>query len=408
MSRYLLSRAAHLTRCTSTPTATPTPALSLSLNFNFPTRFKSTKPPKLTKKAKAAAAAAAAAEAAKNPPPIDAPPTDWSLANEAAERLLTQFTEQKFVRRQILDANQLQKLSLTLLRPQLWPGMDIREKAPLDGTPLPPGYHLVYFTPGGMESELGLDGSDKLYNAPAPFSRRMWSGGKMRFDGELRVGDHVEEHTRLVSAEAKRSKDKSCMVVVGVEKQFFTRGEMVLEDRRDWVFRTEIPEPSEVADRTLAESVVTVQSSVEDEVKINESEVPTAAPRSTSTNDLDYPIRNLRWSPTGLFRFSALTFNAHKIHYDHAWTTAIEGHPSAVVHGPLNLMNMLDYFRDHICSPGFRAWECRYKILAPIYAGETYQIGAREFDDGVRMWGASVTGRGGTTSMRGDIWAKHI
>lgn len=89
-------------------------------------------------------------------------------AAEAAERLLSTFKGQTTSRKQILDGNQLQRLSLTLNRRELHPGLDVSflNSAPPNGTPLPPGYHLVYFTPGGVESELGLDGTDRTFNAP--------------------------------------------------------------------------------------------------------------------------------------------------------------------------------------------------------------------------------------------------
>lgn len=79
----------------------------------------------------------------------------------------------------------------------------------------------------------------------------------------------------------------------------------------------------------------------------------------------------MKWSPISLFRFSALTFNAHRIHYDAAWSQGVENHPGIVVHGPLNLINLLDYWRDvHGAEPS----EIRYKLLSPIYSGEPYKI----------------------------------
>ena len=61
---------------------------------------------------------------------------------------------------------------------------------------------------------------------------------------------------------------------------------------------------------------------------------------------LDFAVRQLCWSPVGLFRFSALTFNGHQIHYNAEWAQTVEGHPSIVVHGPLNPLNILNYWRD--------------------------------------------------------------
>jgi hydroxyacyl-ACP dehydratase HTD2-like protein with hotdog domain len=162
--------------------------------------------------------------------------TTVSSAAEAADHLLTTFANKSTTRRQVLDGNQLQRLSLTLNRPHLHPSLSVAEDAPPQGTPLPPGYHLVYFTPAGVETELGLDGTDKTFNAPSPFTRRMWAGGKMSWvkDGaKLKVGDEVEEHTKLLGAVAKKSRDGSEMVLVDVEKSFLVGGQdLAMVDQR--------------------------------------------------------------------------------------------------------------------------------------------------------------------------------
>lgn len=162
-------------------------------------------------------------------------------AFNAAQQLLDSFADQTIVRRQVLDANQLQKLSLTLGRAQL-NDIDISEKPPPIGTPVPPGWHLVYFTPNGLESELGPDGTDRSFNAPSPFTRRMWAGGRMKWpkagstsneqQALLRVGDEVEERTRLKAATAKKSRSAGEMVLVEVEKEFWgPRGLSVVDQR---------------------------------------------------------------------------------------------------------------------------------------------------------------------------------
>lgn len=163
-----------------------------------------------------------------------------ATAAEAASQMLRTFEGQTKTLRQTLDAHQLQKLSLTLARPHLHPGLDVTTHPPPPGTPLPPGYHLVYFLPTALESALGADGTDTTFNAAAPFSRRMWAGGRLRWTAglPLRVGEEVEERTRLVGAQAKRSRASGAeMVVVEVEKEFWGPRGLALVDRRSWVFR---------------------------------------------------------------------------------------------------------------------------------------------------------------------------
>lgn len=178
-------------------------------------------------------------------------------AQDAADELMGAFGGKTVSRRQLIDGNQLQKLALTLGRPRLAAGqghghgqggaddlvVDVSDAAPPTGTPVPPGHHLVYFTPGGLEAQLGMDGTDTAYNAPSPFTRRMWAGGVMRWPGAgrgdtgLRVGDEAEERTRLLSATPKKSRSAGEMILVEVEKEFWTARGLAVVDRRSWVFR---------------------------------------------------------------------------------------------------------------------------------------------------------------------------
>lgn len=199
-----------------------------------------------------------------------------ATAAEAASQMLRTFEGQTKTLRQTLDAHQLQKLSLTLNRPHLHPNLDVTTTPPPPGTPLPPGYHLVYFLPTTLESALGPDGTDTTFNAPPPFTRRMWAGGRLRWTPgvPLRVGEEVEERTRLVGATAKRSRGTGAeMVVVEVEKEFWGPKGLALVDRRSWVFRPPPPAAGvgEAAGARAEEGVVGVvpgavgrYSSVED------------------------------------------------------------------------------------------------------------------------------------------------
>ena len=131
---------------------------------------------------------------------------------------------------QVLDANQLQRLSATLSRPEL------ASSPPQNGTPLPPCYHLAYFTPAQVEAELGRDGTDTTFNPPSPYTRRMWAGGELEWVGgdanRLKVGQQVQETTKLISAVGKRTKAGEEMVVVGVEKTYENEIGIALIDRR--------------------------------------------------------------------------------------------------------------------------------------------------------------------------------
>ncbi|KAF4468674.1 mesaconyl-C4 hydratase [Fusarium albosuccineum] len=312
-----------------------------------------------------------------------------ATASDAASYLLENFADKSVVRRQLIDANQLQKLALTFGRPNL-NGADVSEQAPVAGTPVPEGYHLAYFTPNGTEADLGADGTDKTFNASAPFTRRMWAGGKMTWtDAPLRVGDEVEEKTRLLSAVPKKSRSAGEMVLVEVEKEFWGPKGLAVTDRRSWVFRPEIdlnaakepPKPLESASRG-----------------------PTLV-KDLATTGEGFPIRELRWSPVGLFRFSALTFNGHMIHYNEDWTRNVEDHPGLVVHGPLNLINLLHYWKD-VHGNGKGPRDITYRAMAPVYAGETYSIrtaGVKNAEGG-KAWDVLVE-KNGVLCMKSEITA---
>ncbi|KAK5994805.1 Mesaconyl-C(4)-CoA hydratase [Cladobotryum mycophilum] len=283
-------------------------------------------------------------------------------ASEAASYMMDKFAGKTIIRNEDIDRNQLRKLALTLNRP-ISPADDSRSEL-FTFTTVPPGYHLVYFTPEDIESGLGPDGSDQTFNALAPFTRRMWAGGKMVFDPKhpLQTDLPAEEHTKLVNAIAKTNKAGEEMVLVEVEKKFYRKGQLSVIDQRSWMFR-----PS-------------LETGVIRKMRPNEGDV--LAPSSwkeISVENSAYPVWQLSWSPVGLFRFSALTFNGHKIHYNEDWTRTAEGHPNAVVHGPLNLINLLDYWRNvHGCDKfgrqGGGPREIRYRAISPVYAGEKYQI----------------------------------
>jgi hypothetical protein len=165
-------------------------------------------------------------------------PTASSIASSFLSRYQSGSPQ---TRTQVLDANQMRLLSLTLNRPTLYPGKpDLSNVVPAAGTPLPPGYHLIYFTPAFLEGKLGIDGTDASFNPDEPFTRRMWAGGKVRWprseDGKLnhlRVGQEVKETTKLLSAEPKIvKKTGEEMIVVGVEKTLENEYGVAVIDQR--------------------------------------------------------------------------------------------------------------------------------------------------------------------------------
>ena len=232
-----------------------------------------------------------------------------------ADAFLSKFASgQTFERKQVLDANQLRLFSLTLNRPHLWPrshlfSQSLETEEPSSGTPVPPGYHWIWFTPAQLPGILGLDGTDASYNPDAPFTRRMWAGGSVEWPGAqpgqgsnslLQLGDTVTEVTKVLSCVPKTiKKTGDSMLVVGVQKDFRnSKGDLCVSDNRNWVFR-EALDPSQPA--SIPKKPAELSSSEIEEQ--NQGKV----------------VREYKRDVVQLFRFSALTFNGHRIHYDKPW-----------------------------------------------------------------------------------------
>lgn len=291
-----------------------------------------------------------------------------------AEDFLSKFAKgQTFVRKQLLDANQLRLFSLALDRPQLWTGTSPRsleQEEPKDGSPLPAGYHLAYFTPAQLPGTLGLDGTDASFNPEAPFTRRMWAGGSVHWPGAdpsqasnhyLKVGDVATEVTKVLHCEPKTiKKTGESMLVVGIEKEFRDgKDNLCVVDKRNWVFREALD---------LAKPGVIPKKPAE----LSHAELDQQAQGMI--------VRSFERDVVQLFRISALTFNAHRIHYDLPWATNVEGHRNVVVHGPLNQLSMLDLWRDEMVKQGksndgiVYPKELFYRATSPVYAREPYRI----------------------------------
>ena len=290
------------------------------------------------------------------------------------------------VRKQFLDANQIQRLSLTLDRAELYRGVKaLQDEFPLIGTPVPPGYHLAYFTPAALPGDLGRDGTDMSYSPAEPFTRRMWAGGSIIWEkgNSLRIGDVAVETTKLVSAVPKITKAGEEMIVVSVEKTFENVKGLALVDKRDWIFRTKLlgPPPSHHYQETIAK---------------DDALLPLPKFQQKS--------RDFMQTAASLFRFSALTFNAHMIHYSRPWCREVEGHRDIVVHGPLNLINMLDFWRDVQADDFTIPKSISYRAIAPFYAEQKYRALLESGVDttSIKLWGHDEEGDV-KVGMLGDV-----
>jgi hypothetical protein len=173
--------------------------------------------------------------------------------------------------------------------------LDRDDPAPIAGTEVPPLWHWTYFTPLARASEIGEDGHPKRggFLPPVPLPRRMWAGGRLEFHEPLRVGDVATRVSRIQDVNVKTGRSGS-LVFVTVRHEFSTARGLVLSEEHDIVYR-DAPAPG----------------------------APAPAPQAAPTGE-EF-AREIAPDPVLLFRYSALTFNGHRIHYDRSYVTGVEG-----------------------------------------------------------------------------------
>jgi len=241
-------------------------------------------------------------------------------------------------RRDSIDARPVELLSATL---------DRDDPAPRRGDPLPPLWHWLYFLPAYRESEVGPDGHAKRggFLPPVPLPRRMWAGSRIEWLRPIVVGDEASRVSRIVSVTSKRGRSGALVFVV-VRHEISTGSGLALTEEHDIVYR-EKPR----------------------------AEAPVPDPQVASEEE-DF-AREIVPDPVLLFRYSALTFNGHRIHYDRPYATDIEGYPGLIVHGPLIATLLLDLLRREM--PRGQVRRFYFKALRPLFDIHRFTVcGRRE------------------------------
>ncbi|NRQ34740.1 hypothetical protein HII36_23320 [Nonomuraea sp. NN258] len=217
-----------------------------------------------------------------------------------------------------------------------------RPAVPQAGDALPPLWHWLYFLDWPGQAELGDDGHPRHghFLPPLPHRQRMFAGGRCEIAEPLRLGEPAHRTTSLGPVTVKRGTTGELLFVT-TRSEFRQRGRVRLVEEQDIVYRSGRA-PNQAAELGLGTGV---------------------AP------DADEPWRlPLTPDPVLLFRFSALTANAHRIHYDATYTREVEGHPGLVVHGPLLVIAMLELVRRDAADRRVRSLS--YRLRRPAFAGE--------------------------------------
>lgn len=239
-------------------------------------------------------------------------------------------------------------------------------RAPGVGDPLPPLWHWMTFTPVARPSELGDDGHPALgtFLPPLGNSRRMFAGGTLTFDGSPAVGEELARRSEVVGTREKNGRSGP-LTFVDVEQR-------VSHDNRDAVIEVQniVYLPATTDKATPAETTPITTTPTED------------AAQTVDIGTWDWQLELPTDSRT-LFRFSALTYNAHRIHYDRPYAMDVEGYPGLVVHGPYQAVALAEICRRHVSDP---LASFTFRAVRPAFDGPPLRIvGRRDTDDEVTL-----------------------
>jgi 3-methylfumaryl-CoA hydratase len=246
---------------------------------------------------------------------------------------------------------------------------DREEDAPREGEAIPPGWHIGYFLSTARTATLAADGlpagTGVLPKLPLP--RRMYAGTRITFHAPLRVGDRLHRETELTDLQVRKGGTGTLIVTTQTRRISTPRGLAITEDY-DTVFREEV--------KPGAKSGIPKRD-----------EVPANLPWQ----------RTITAGPVALFRFSALTGNPHRIHYDRPYAMEVEGYPGLVVHGPFTQACLTDFVRDQNPGRSIRTFSMRAR--APLFDTAPFDLVGRPTEGGAACEAWAVA-PGGTIAMQ--------
>ncbi len=243
---------------------------------------------------------------------------------------------------------------------------------PVEGDIAPYTAHWCLAQPVVPASELGPDGHPARggFLPPVPLPRRMWAGGQIEFIEPLRVGDTVTRSSRISDVTLKTG-STGALCFVTVDHTITTPRGVAIRERQDIVYRDVTPAPEAKSG----------------DAKTTSAPAPAPAAKHRENHLAD---------PVLLFRYSALTFNGHRIHYDRDYVTKVEGYPGLIVHGPLQAALQVEFaarLRGNKAPAKFA-----YRGVSPLFDGAEFSVNANEVAGGLETWTANASG---TPTMKG-------
>ena len=239
--------------------------------------------------------------------------------------------------------------------------LDRDDPMPRTGDPLPIGWHAILFPRVVRHSQIGADGHPARgdFLPPVPLPRRMFAGKRTTFAQDLRVGDEVRRESTIAAVTVKQGRSGQ-MVFVTVKTNIFSPRGLAVSEEQDIVYRAE-PDPDAPPPAPQPAPA-------------------TAAWKNTVTPD-----------PVMLFRYSALTFNGHRIHYDHRYVTGTEGYPDLVMNGGLTTLLVYELARANAKTP---VRHMSSRNVRALFVNRPIHFGGEPSADGksAKLWAADKDG----------------
>jgi 3-methylfumaryl-CoA hydratase len=237
--------------------------------------------------------------------------------------------------------------------------LDRDDKAPAAGDPLPPLWHWLYFLPTARQSALGADGHPARggFLPPVPLPRRMWAGGRFTFHQPLRVDEAITRVSTVQDVTIKQGRNGALCFVL-VRHEVSGQNGLALIEEHDIVYR-DLPQPGEAP----------------------------ATPKPVRTDDTWR--RDIHPTDPLLFRYSALTFNSHRIHYDRRYVTETEGYPGLIVHGPLIATLLIDLLRRNTDRA---VASFRFRAVSPLFDIAPFSVHGAPDGNAAALWARNSRG----------------
>lgn len=284
---------------------------------------------------------------------------------------LSQWVGRSMTETERFDARLVRWLAAALERDSL--------SDPRPGDAVPACWHWALFAPAARQSGLGRDGHPKRgdFLPPVEQPRRMFAGSRLRWYQPLRVDALMTRESTIASCERKSGRTGE-MVFVTVKQRYLSEGALLLEEEQDLVYRYDAT-PDEV--RALAEQGERARA------------LRGSAPAFERAGAHQ---RTLSVDPVLLFRYSAATFNGHRIHYDRDYATSVEGYPGLVVHGPLLACLLIDHL-ERTVAQGATVERFSFRARRPTFdiAPFALHADAPDQDGKVALWSTNNLGEVG-------------